>query len=121
MEERLQTAAALVRDLRREYNTMLDRCVNGEHTEYNSEDLFRLVGTLEALYNHILAAMISDGGTYCIWKHLPYATILIGELNAPDLTKVYEIVAVLSDGKIEPCQSCKSDQQQGVSVLDGTL
>lgn len=107
----LKTAAELIRTERRKYNDLLKKVVEGAE-EYNSEDLMRLVGTLEAAYNHALASLASDGDIYCLLKHMSYAIILAGELEQPDLEPLYDIMAIISDGKIEPCQACRNDAEQ---------
>ena len=107
--DRLKTAAELIREERRKYNNLLKDVVNGKE-EYNSEDLMRLVGTLEAAYNHALASIASDGDIYCILKHISYAIILVGELDAPDVSPLYDIMAIISNGRIEPCSSCKQEE-----------
>ena len=109
--DRLKTAAELIREERRKYNRLLYDVVLGKHViQDNSEDLMRLVGTLEAAYNHALASIASDGDIYCILKHLSYAIILIGELDYPDVESIYEIMAIVSNGKLEPCSSCKREE-----------
>lgn len=114
MEEhiaRLKTAAEMIREERRKYNRILYAVVNGEHViQDNSEDLMRLVGTLEAAYNHALASIAADGDVYCLLKHISYAIILVGELDEPDVESLYDILAVISNGKIEPCSSCKQEE-----------
>lgn len=113
MEEkiaRLKTAAEMLREERRKYNNLLKDVVENTTTEYNSEDLMRLVGTLEAAYNHALASIASDGDIYCLLKHVAYAIILVGELDNPDVEPLYDIMAVISDGRIEPCSSCKKEE-----------
>lgn len=108
---RLMTAIGKVRALRREYNNILNDVINGTVEEYNGEDLVRLVGTLEALYNHLLVSVASDGDLYCAGKHLSYAIILAGEMDAPDVEELYEIMTIISDGRIEPCGSCKREEK----------
>lgn len=107
---RLKTVVELIRAERRKYNNLLKKVVEGAK-EYNSEDLMRLVGTLEAAYNHALAALASDGDDYCLLKHIPYAIILAGELEKPDLEPLYNILAIITNGTVEPCQSCKQEER----------
>lgn len=114
MEERiaqLKTAAELIRTERRRWNNRLNALVAGKIKEYNGEDLMRLVGTLEAAYNHCLASIAGDGDIYCLLKHISYAIILAGELDEPDVESLYEIITIISNGAIEPCAACKSDAQ----------
>lgn len=107
---RLITAIGQVRALRRKYNNILNDVINGTVEEYNGEDLVRLVGTLEALYNHLLVSVASDGDLYCAGKHLSYAIILAGEMDVPEVEDLYEIMTIISDGRIEPCSSCKREE-----------
>lgn len=110
LKNRLKTASELIREERRKYNNQLREVANGAE-EYNSEDLMRLVGTLEAAYNHALASIASDGDIYCLLKHISYAIILVGELETPDVEPLYDILAIITDGKIEPCSSCKREEE----------
>lgn len=113
MEERynqLKTAAELIREERRKYNNLLRDVVDGEATEYNAEDLMRLVGTLEAAYNHALASIASDGDIYCLLKHISYAIILVGELDNAVVSPLYDILAIITNGRLEPCGSCKREE-----------
>lgn len=107
---RLITTIGMVRALRRKYNNILNVVVEGKEEEYNGEDLVRLVGTLEALYNHLLVSVASDGDLYCASKHLSYAIILAGEMDMPEVEDLYEIMTIISDGRIEPCSSCKREE-----------
>ena len=84
----------------------------GKGKEYNGEDLVRLVGTLEAAYNHALVSLASDGDIYCLLKHISYAIILAGEMDSPDVEELYEIMTIISDGRIEPCASCKREEEE---------
>lgn len=111
-KQRLQVAADMLRTERRHYNNLLQDVVAGEDSEYNTEDLMRLVGTLEAAYNHALAAIAADGDIYCLLKHVSYAIILIGELDTPNVEAMYEIMTIITNGKIEPCASCKREENE---------
>ena len=114
---RLKTAAEMLREERRKYNNLLKEVGAGKE-EYNSEDLMRLVGTLEAAYNHALASVASDGDIYCLLKHVSYAIILVGELEKPDVQPLYDILAIITDGRVEPCSACKQDAKE--RSKDGT-
>lgn len=109
--DQLKFVLTKIRDLRRKYNNILNGVANGEEKEYNGEDLVRLVGTLEAAYNHCLVSLASDGDIYCLLKHTAYAIILAGEMDAPDVEELYEIMTIISDGRIEPCSSCKREEE----------
>lgn len=115
---RLKTVAEDVRELRRKYNNILNDVIEGKVEEYNGEDLVRLVGTLEALYNHLLASIASDGDLYCIGKHAAYAIILVGELDAPEVGPLYDIMAIITDGKISPCMACRREETNKKGELE---
>lgn len=106
---RLANAADLIRDERRKYNNLLKEVVEGRE-EYNSEDLMRLVGTLEAAYNHALASIASDGDIYCLLKHISYAIILAGELQEADVEPLYTIMTIITNARVEPCSSCHREE-----------
>ena len=108
----LLTVVTKLRDLRRHYNNILKEVAEGKVAEYNGEDLVRLVGTLEAAYNHALVSIASDGDIYCLLKHVSYAIILAGEMDSPDVEELYEIMTIISDGRIEPCASCKREEEE---------
>ena len=106
---RLANAADLIREERRRYNNLLKEVVEGKE-EYNSEDLMRLVGTLEAAYNHALASLASDGDIYCLLKHISYAIILAGEMQEADVEPLYTIMTIITNGRIEPCAACHREE-----------
>ena len=106
----LKSVLFLTRELRRKYNNILNDVANGEGSEYNGEDLVRLVGTLEAAYNHTLVSLTSDGDIYCLLKHISYAIILAGEMDVPEVEDLYDAMTIISDGRIEPCSSCKREE-----------
>lgn len=99
-----------IRELRRFYNNKLNTLVEKNDEEYNAEDLMRLVGTLEAAYNHAVASLAGDGDIYCLLKHLSYAIILAGEMNDPDADELYEIMGIITEGRVEACAACKQEQ-----------
>lgn len=116
---RLITVIEQVRVIRRKYNNILNNVINGTAGEYNGEDLVRLVGTLEALYNHLLISVASDGDLYCAGKHLSYAIILAGEMDSPDVEDLYNIMTIISNGNIEPCASCKREEEEDKKLKEG--
>lgn len=109
--DRIKAVIPRIRNLRRRYNNILNDVIEGRMAEYNGEDLVRLVGTLEALYNHLLVSVATDGDLYCAGKHLSYAIILAGEMDAPDVEELYEIMTIISDSRIEPCSSCRREEE----------
>lgn len=109
---RLKTATELVRNLRRRLTRELLDAIEKDKVDdpLTLEDNMRLVGTLEAAYNHLLAAIISDGDIYCVIKHLSYALILSGELEKPDVEEIYTIMTIVTNSRIEPCNSCRAEE-----------
>lgn len=104
----LEVISLDIQEERRRRNKQLLQAVNGEIEIYNVEDLMRLVGELEAAYNHCVASIAGDGDIYCLLKHLSYAVILAAEVDG-DAKAVYEILAALTNGKIVACQACWQD------------
>ena len=113
--DQLKSVLITLRNLRRKYNNKLNDVAKGKGDEYNGEDLVRLVGTLEAAYNHCLVSLTSDGDIYCLLKHVSYAIILAGEMDVPEVEDLYNIIVILSDGKIEPCSSCKREEADDIN------
>ena len=95
-------------ELRRSYSHIIESALESED-KYEAEDLVKLVGHLQASYDHLLAAKVS-GDTYCVvCKHLPAALILAGEVGT-EVGPIYAILSLLTDGKIQPCSSCEEDK-----------
>ena len=118
MENKLLELVALeIQEERRRRNNQLLSAVNGKEEIYNLEDLMRLVGTLEAAYNHCVASIAGDGDIYCLLKHIAYAIILAGEVDG-DATSLYQIMASITGGKIQPCASCKGEETDGSNPED---
>lgn len=112
-KETLELVALDIQAERRRRNNQLLQAVQGELDVYNLEDLMRLVGTLEAAYNHCIASIAGDGDIFCLLKHIAYAIILAGEVDG-DAASLYQIMAVITDEKIQPCAACKGEE-------DGTV
>ena len=108
-KETLELVAVEIQEERRRRNNQLLQAVQGELVIYNLEDLMRLVGTLEAAYNHCIASIAGDGDIYCLLKHVAYAIILAGEVDG-DATSLYQIMATVTGEKIQPCSSCKGEE-----------
>lgn len=107
----IDEAIVKLRNLRRVYSqAILDALESENPEEYECEDLIRLVGHLQAAYDHLLASKERDNDLYCVLgKHLPAALILAGEIGE-DVGQIYTILSLLSDGKIHPCSSCDLDK-----------
>ena len=115
-KELFELIALEIQEERRRRNNQLLQAVKGELEIYNLEDLMRLVGTLEAAYNHCLASIAGDGDIYCLLKHVAYAIILAGEVDG-DVTSLYQIMASITGEKIQPCGACKGEEDES---KDGT-
>lgn len=113
----LKTAAEMIRELRRSYSRDFLAKVESknEGDSLALEDEMRLVGTLEAAYNHCLASIASDGDIYCLAKHVSYAIILAGELEQPDVEPLYDILAIITNGRVEACAACAQDRRAAAS------
>lgn len=109
---RLGVVADMIKELRRKYSKRLVDMVKDPSDDiYEIEDLTRLIGTLEASYNHALASIAGDGDIYClVGKHLPYALVLAGEVGEPT-EPIYTILSILTEGKIEACVDCRTDEE----------
>lgn len=98
-----------LKTLRRGYSQMVEIILESED-DYECEDLIRLIGHLQTSYDHLLAARIRDNDIYCvIAKHLPAALILAGEIGY-ETGPIYEIMSILTEGKIKPCSACEKDK-----------
>lgn len=108
----LELISEQIQEERRRRNAQLQEFVEGKSEVYNAEDLMRLVGELNAAYNHCVASLAGDGDIYCLLKHLSTSVILSGEVDG-DATAIYQMLSALTDGKIEPCSACKEDKNKG--------
>lgn len=113
-KELLEVVALDIQAERRRRNNQLLQAVNGETEIYNLEDLLRLVGELNAAYNHCVASIAGDGDIYCLLKHLATAITLAGEVDG-DATAIYQIVATVTQDKIQPCVACHQEETNGES------
>lgn len=111
-KENLEGIDNLIQTLRRRRNQQLIDAVNGKIYIYNLEDLMRLVGELNASHNHIVSALASDEpNLYCLFKHLPTAYTLSGEVDG-DCKEIMDIIEALTEGKIKACQACSDDADE---------
>ena len=109
-KELLEVVALDIQAERRRRNNQLLQAVKGELDIYNLEDLLRLVGELNASYNHCVASIAGDGDIYCLLKHLATAIVLAGEVDG-DATAIYQMVATITNDKIQPCKACKDEEE----------
>ena len=100
-----------VQMVRRWRNNQLVSAVNGEISIYNLEDLVRLVGNLNAAYEHICSAKATDDPSramFCVYKHLSTALVQSEEVDGNN-TAIYDILSIMSGGKITACSACDDD------------
>ena len=107
----LEVVALDIQAERRRRNNQLLQAVNGETEIYNLEDLLRLVGELNSAYNHCVASIAGDGDIYCLLKHLATAVVLAGEVDG-DATAIYQMVATITNDKIQPCVACHQEEKK---------
>lgn len=111
MESKVLELVALdIQEERRRRNNQLLQAVQGELEIYNLEDLMRLVGELNAAYNHCVASIAGDGNIYCLLKHLATSVVLAGEVDG-DANAIYQMIAVITNNKIQPCKACKDEME----------
>lgn len=110
-KQTLELVALDIQEERRRRNNQLLQAVQGELEIYNLEDLMRLVGELNAAYNHCVASIAGDGNIYCLLKHLATSIVLAGEVDG-DAAAIYQIVAALTNNKIQPCKACTDEMEK---------
>lgn len=113
-KKKILDIAESVQQVRRYRNNQLLGAVSGEVDIYNLEDLVRLVGNLNAAYQHLCSALTvddSERALFCVYKHL--ATALIQSEEVDGQTKaIYDIFDELSGGKILACGACDDDKDK---------
>ena len=112
-KETLELVALDIQTERRRRNNQLLQAVQGELDIYNLEDLMRLVAPLYAAYNLCIASIAGYGYIFFLLKHIAYAIILAGDVVG-DVSLLYQIMAVITNEKIQPCAACKGEE-------DGTV
>lgn len=110
-KETLELVAVEIQEERRRRNNQLLDLVEGRAEVYNGEDLMRLVGELNAAYNHCVASIAGDGNIYCLLKHISTAIILAGEVDG-DASALYQIMAALTNNKVQPCKACMDEIEE---------
>lgn len=114
-KETLELVALDIQAERRRRNNQLLDLVEGRAEIYNGEDLCRLVGELNAAYNHCVASIAGDGNIYCLLKHISTAIVLAGEVDG-DAAELYQIMSVISNQKIQPCSACRQDASDTIEA-----
>lgn len=110
-KELLEVVALDIQEERRRRNKQLLDYVEGRTEIYNGEDLMRIVGELNAAYNHCVSSIAGDGNIYCLLKHLATSVVLAGEVDG-DAAAIYQIIATLTGDKIFACEACEVDVNQ---------
>ncbi len=108
----------IVTDERRRRNQQLVETIEKGIELKNAEDLVRLVGHLTAIEDHIAAALSGDGDIFCLLKHCS-ATIILSQEVDGNTDEVWRIMTNLTDGKIQPCDSCKKESNVVQKDIEG--
>ena len=112
-KEQITTVAEQVQQVRRWRNNQLIDSINGELEVYNLEDLVRLVGNLNATYQHLCSALTvedSERALFCVYKHLATALVQSEEVDG-NTSAIYSILGQLSNNKIQACGACDDDKE----------
>lgn len=112
--ENIKRIAEHVQVVRRFRNNQLIDSINGEIEVYNLEDLVRLVGNLNATYQHLCSALTvedSERALFCVYKHLATALVQSEEVDG-NTTAIYSILGKLSNNKIQACGACDDDKEE---------
>ena len=112
--DKIKDIAENVQQVRRWRNNQLIDSINGVTEVYNLEDLVRLVGNLNATYQHLCSALVvedSERALFCVYKHLSTALVQSEEVDG-NTTAIYEILGEISDNKIQACGACDKDKEQ---------
>lgn len=110
----IKRIAESVQQVRRHRNNQLIDSINGALEVYNLEDLVRLVGNLNATYQHLCSALTvedSERALFCVYKHLATALVQSEEVDG-NTTAIYDILGELSNNKIQACGACDDDKEK---------
>lgn len=113
----LEVVSLDIQEERRRRNKQLLDAVEGRIQIYNGEDAGRLVGELNAAYNHCVASLAGDGNIYCLLKHLCTAVVLAGEVDG-DAEAIYQILQTISNGVIAPCKACQDEIADANAIME---
>ena len=111
----------LIQTERRYLNNILaDICTMPEGVEpifvENLEDLVRVVGNMNAAFEHAKAMQTLDDpddrkmGLFCLLKHLATALVQIEEVGL-STRMIYKIIKEVSGGRIKACGACEDDSE----------
>ena len=111
----------LIQTERRYLNNILaDVCTMPEGVEpifvENLEDLVRVVGNMNAAFEHAKAIQTLDSafdrkmGLFCLLKHLATALVQIEEVGL-STRMIYKIINEVSGGRIKACGACEDDSE----------
>lgn len=112
-KDSIKEIAEEVQQVRRWRNNQLIDALNGEIQVYNLEDLVRLIGNLNATYQHLCSALTvddSERALFCVYKHMATALIQSEEVDG-NTTAMYSILGKLSNNKLQACGACDEDKE----------
>lgn len=113
-KDKIRSIADSVQQVRRFRNNQLIESINGHIEVYNLEDLVRLVGNLNATYQHLCSALTvedSERALFCVYKHLATALVQSEEVDG-NTTAIYDILGELSNNKVQACGACDEDKEE---------
>lgn len=116
---KLEEIIDLIQTERRYLNNILaDVCTMPQGVEpvfvENLEDLVRVVGNMNAAFEHAKAMQTLDDpddrkmGLFCLLKHLATALVQIEEVGL-STRMIYQIIKAVSGGRIKACGACEDD------------
>lgn len=111
MDKVLELVRDDINEERRRYNKLLLAFLEGEEDIFNKEDLLKIIGELNAAYNHAVSSLAGDNDIYCILKHLSTAIVYAGEIEG-EAKALWQIVETLTEGKIFACQACHDEEEK---------
>ena len=112
-KDTIKQVAEDVQQVRRWRNNQLIDAISGEIQVHNLEDLVRLVGNLNATYQHLCSALTvedSERALFCVYKHMATALIQSEEVDG-NTTAIYDILGKLSNNKLQACGACDEDKE----------
>lgn len=123
---KLEEIIDLIQTERRYLNNILaDVCTMPQGVEpvfvENLEDLVRVVGNMNAAFEHAKAMQTLDDpgdrkmGLFCLLKHLATALVQIEEVGL-STRMIYQIIKEVSGGRIKACGACEDDSEAARAI-----
>ena len=123
---KLEEIIDLIQTERRYLNNILaDVCTMPQGVEpvfvENLEDLVRVVGNMNAAFEHAKAMQTLDDpgdrkmGLFCLLKHLATALVQIEEVGL-STRMIYQIIKEVSGGRIKACGACEDDSEAAHAI-----